>query len=335
MGYSVKTNAASQWAIEPVLFRQMPRNVGRQRKLMVMAVLLQSAAVAVVAHLAPFEAKSFIRNHPSDWITLYKEPESDLARKSTALVVKKPTITLGREEPVIAPPIVVANLPVVKPEIPSKELPKPVLATAATTEAAPQKFVPVTAAVAKEVQTGGFGDENGPPPLAVGKGPQISTVVGSFDASPGLGTGNGSAGTIGRQGFVERAGFGGGIAERPSAAGTTAAALLSSGFDSPTSMPTRTVRDHVEEMLPVHVTFKPSPVYTDEARALKIEGDVVLEVVFEATGTIRVLRVVRGLGHGLDESAQRAAEKIQFSPAKRAGVPTDYRAVLHVSFRLA
>jgi TonB family protein len=87
--------------------------------------------------------------------------------------------------------------------------------------------------------------------------------------------------------------------------------------------------------LPVEITFKPRPVYTDEGRQLKIEGEVLLEVVFSANGQIRVVRVVRGLGHGLDESAVRAAEKIQFKPALRDGQPADSQAVLHIEFQLA
>src|SRR2546429_2735180 len=53
-----------------------------------------------------------------------------------------------------------------------------------------------------------------------------------------------------------------------------------------------------------------SPAYTEEARRLRIEGEVVLEVVFGASGKLHVVRVVRGLGHGLDENAVRAAEQI-------------------------
>ena len=70
---------------------------------------------------------------------------------------------------------------------------------------------------------------------------------------------------------------------------------------------------------PVEITFKPNPVYTDEARNLKLEGEVLLEVSFGANGTLHVNRVVRGLGHGLDEAAIAAANKIRFKPAMRDG----------------
>ena len=68
---------------------------------------------------------------------------------------------------------------------------------------------------------------------------------------------------------------------------------------------------------------------------MKIEGDVLLEVNFAATGEIRVLRVVRGLGHGLNESATRAAQGMRFKPAQSGGHPIDFRTTVHIVFRLA
>ena len=88
-------------------------------------------------------------------------------------------------------------------------------------------------------------------------------------------------------------------------------------------------------MVPAEVIFKPTPAYTTEARNLRIEGEVVLEVVFEASGKLRIVRVVRGLGHGLDEAASHAAEQIRFKPAKRDGQPSDYTALVHIVFQLA
>jgi outer membrane biosynthesis protein TonB len=50
---------------------------------------------------------------------------------------------------------------------------------------------------------------------------------------------------------------------------------------------------------------------------------------------VRVLRVVRGLGHGLDEAAQRAAVRIRFKPAQSDDRPVDSRATVHITFRLS
>jgi TonB family protein len=85
----------------------------------------------------------------------------------------------------------------------------------------------------------------------------------------------------------------------------------------------------------VEITFKPNPAYTDEARNLKLQGEVLLEVMFGATGSLHVNRVVRGLGHGLDDTAIAAANKMRFKPAMRAGQPVDSTAVVHVVFQLA
>lgn len=87
--------------------------------------------------------------------------------------------------------------------------------------------------------------------------------------------------------------------------------------------------------VPAEITYKPRPVYTEEGRQLKVEGEVLLDVVFTATGQIKIMKVVQGLGHGLDESAIQAAQKIQFKPALRDGHPADFQAVLHIVFQLA
>ena len=80
--------------------------------------------------------------------------------------------------------------------------------------------------------------------------------------------------------------------------------------------------------------YKPAPAYTEEARARHVEGEVTLDVEFTASGKVRILRVVRGLGYGLDEMAQRAAEQIRFKPATSNGTPIDTRATLTIVFRL-
>jgi TonB family protein len=86
---------------------------------------------------------------------------------------------------------------------------------------------------------------------------------------------------------------------------------------------------------PVHIIDKPKPVYTPEGRARKIEGEVILQVVFAASGEVQVQRILQGLGHGLDESAENAARQIKFEPAKKNGQPVDSAAVIHINFELA
>ncbi len=86
---------------------------------------------------------------------------------------------------------------------------------------------------------------------------------------------------------------------------------------------------------PVRILEKPRPAYTERARDLRIEGNVLLEVVFKASAEVEVLRVVRGLEEGLDGNAIRAAQNIRFEPARLSGVATDARAMVTIQFQLA
>ena len=85
----------------------------------------------------------------------------------------------------------------------------------------------------------------------------------------------------------------------------------------------------------VVVISKPQPMYTSEARQLKVQGDVILRVTFTASGQVVVQGVVRGLGHGLDEEARRAAQQIRFRPATRNGQAVDKTTNVTISFQLA
>jgi len=199
---------------------------------------------------------------------------------------------------------------------------------------------PTMAAAPQKVQTGGFGDPNGVPASDNHGRPVTIAQAGSFDMPSGPGYGNGTGGSHGARGVVASTGFGSGVATGNSSGPVSAsrAEVRQGSFgdtDVVTAQPKAKSAEPVVKTLPAEITFKPRPVYTDEGRHLKIEGEVLLDVVFSATGQIRVVRVVRGLGHGLDESAVRAAEQIQFKPALRDGHPTDSEAVLHIVFQLA
>jgi len=80
---------------------------------------------------------------------------------------------------------------------------------------------------------------------------------------------------------------------------------------------------------------KPPVNYTTEARQMKVQGDVILRVTFLASGQVSVQGVLRGLGHGLDEEAQRVARQIRFRPATRDGRPVDMTTNITISFQLA
>ena len=200
---------------------------------------------------------------------------------------------------------------------------------------------PTVNAPIEKVQTGGFGDPNGV--KGEGKSNARLTVasLGSFDLPQGGGQGNGSGGTKGIKGTVASAGFGNGIAQPGQGDGRSngrGRGVQSAGFGSEmvAQGPARVRQvDNGPATTPVEITYKPNPVYTQDARQIKLEGEVLLEVLFAANGQLHVNRLVRGLGHGLDESALAAANVMRFKPALRNGVPVDSTAIVHVVFRLA
>ncbi len=87
--------------------------------------------------------------------------------------------------------------------------------------------------------------------------------------------------------------------------------------------------------IPIEILEKPRPRYSDEARRLHLEGEVLVDTLFPALGPARALRVLRGLGHGLDESAMEAVEAIRFRPSRLAGQAIDSNAIVHVVFQIA
>jgi TonB family protein len=202
---------------------------------------------------------------------------------------------------------------------------------------------PTVNAPISKVQTGGFGDPNGLKPSANSKpnGKLIASTEGSFDMPVGPGQGNGSGGAKGIKGTVASADFGNGVATsghgdgRGNGRGN--AGVQTSGFGSQEVAQNNHIQrvDSGPATTSVEITYKPNPTYTEEARNLKLEGEVLLEVEFAANGQLRVNRIVRGLGHGLDEAAVAAANKMRFKPALRSGQAVDSTAIVHVVFQMA
>ena len=62
----------------------------------------------------------------------------------------------------------------------------------------------------------------------------------------------------------------------------------------------------------------PDPLYSDEARKAKMQGQVTMRVLVGLDGRARDIQVTRGIGLGLDENAVRAVRGWQFLPAKDA-----------------
>jgi TonB family protein len=91
----------------------------------------------------------------------------------------------------------------------------------------------------------------------------------------------------------------------------------------------------VNDRKPLRILHKPDPAYSAPAREAKIEGEVVLLVRFDPDGSVEVLRVLSGLGYGLDENAIAAAGHIRFEPAERFGRPVATTATVRINFQMA
>lgn len=85
---------------------------------------------------------------------------------------------------------------------------------------------------------------------------------------------------------------------------------------------------------PPAVIYRRDPIYSEDARKAQYEGTVVLEAIVRKDGSVEILRVVRGLGLGLDENAMEALKEWRFSPATRQGVPVDVAVNIEVNFTL-
>jgi TonB family protein len=249
-------------------------------------------------------------------------PQELVRKKPVVHEEKFPDVTLAAKKEV---------LPDVAPTIPRPPVKTNVFSTGSSA-------TPTIAAAPSKVQTGGFGDPNGVPNQDTHGHPVTIAQAGSFNMPNGPGSGNGTGGAHGARGVVASTGFGSGVATGDSSGiSGSRGTVRQAGFgdaDVVASQP-KAKAAAVVKTFPAEITFKPRPVYTEEGRQLKIEGEVLLDVVFSASGQIRVVKVVHGLGHGLDESAVQAAQKIQFKPAMRDGQPADFEAVLHIVFQLA
>lgn len=140
--------------------------------------------------------------------------------------------------------------------------------------------------------------------------PDAADALGTLDgtavaANAGSGTGGGiGEGEGSGIGPGTGGGFGGG------------AYRLGSGIDPP--RPLKTVQ----------------PNYTNDALAKKVEGEVILEVVILAEGKIGPVRILHGLGAGLNEKAIECVRQWRFVPGKFKGQPVDVVAEIAVEFSI-
>jgi len=163
-----------------------------------------------------------------------------------------------------------------------------------------------------------YGDPKVMPPM---KGPtgDLTDIPAPPSSGPGTGAGigrGGGSGVGGGEGAGAGAGRGGNI-------GGGNMGLGGGGSIEPWSASVKPTILHREKAK-----------YTEEARQNKVQGVVVLQVVFHANGAITDIKTIRGLPDGLTERAIEAAKKIRFNPAVKNGVPVSVRGTLEFSFNL-
>jgi TonB family protein len=223
-----------------------------------------------------------------------------------------------------AEPRVIEALPKPSPLVPSIP-PVPIDAKPSMPTAAPQP--PVITNVFSGAATA---------PVEKAASPAVPGTVAGFDRSDGVAGGTGT-----RKGLSAVDGFdrGGGVPGGTRSAAATRAPIPAAGFlsslDMPKTAPAGKTAQPTAIEKPVEILQKPKPDYTEDARKARIEGEVLLRVLFSASGELQVADVVRGLGYGLNENAIRAAKQIRFKPAERDGRPIDSTAIVHIVFQLA
>ena len=79
---------------------------------------------------------------------------------------------------------------------------------------------------------------------------------------------------------------------------------------------------------------KVEPRYTEKALDAKLEGSVMLSMEVWEDGKAHNIRVLRGIGMGLDEKAVEAVEQWVFKPGTKNGQPVRVLAQVQVTFRL-
>lgn len=86
--------------------------------------------------------------------------------------------------------------------------------------------------------------------------------------------------------------------------------------------------------MPPRVLYAPDPAYPPEAFHAKYQGTCVLNLTVGVDGLPRDIKVARGLGMGLDESAVATARTWRYEPALKDGKPMEVQVQVKIRFRI-
>jgi TonB family protein len=125
-------------------------------------------------------------------------------------------------------------------------------------------------------------------------------------------------------------GSGGGVGVGPGRSGSDGT-RMSDSVNLPPSPDTNVIRD--VDSKPV-ILSRSRPEYTDEARNNNVQGAVRLRILVDETGTVKSVRVIRGLPYGLTQKAIEAGYKTRFKPAMKDGKAVPYWIIIEVTFAI-
>lgn len=80
--------------------------------------------------------------------------------------------------------------------------------------------------------------------------------------------------------------------------------------------------------------FQVEPEFSEEARKAKVAGNVLVTLVVDTNGKPQRVRVLRGIGMGLDEKAIEAVRQYRFKPAMAGGTPVMVEVNIDVNFQI-
>jgi len=79
---------------------------------------------------------------------------------------------------------------------------------------------------------------------------------------------------------------------------------------------------------------KIEPEFTEQARKARYEGTAVLYIQIDPTGQATKMKVVKGVGLGLEQKAMEAVAKWKFKPGTKQDTPVTVEATVEVNFRM-
>jgi TonB family protein len=74
--------------------------------------------------------------------------------------------------------------------------------------------------------------------------------------------------------------------------------------------------------------------YPEEAKRNGVEGKVFIQAFIDETGSVVEAKVIKGVGHGLDEAALDAVKQTKFSPGKQKGKSVKVQVTIPIVFKL-